>query len=458
MKTFLRYKKTVVFLVLLAIFLYIRLYNINARIIFDWDQEQFSSQVMDILRNGKFTLLGPRVTDVRGFFLAPYFTYILIPFFAFTRLHPIALVLFVAFINILFFGLSYRLITKMFGWKTAMLFLTLWTFSAYHASYDVIPWWPIMLPLGALLTWWSLWCIYKKNTLKNWVILGLVLGFFIHMHFQFIFAYLFTAVFILIIKPKKWYFYSIASVLTILLLLIPLAAFDLRHNFLNSTLFINYFLKGSGDPKDLFVWQIVFTNAVQPFTYIRNGLLAWLFYGLIHIIAVYTIRKEEDKFKKSFFLATEILWITLPFVFAAYGRRPSEYYFLILFPFVYILLSYFLQTYIQKGFIIALLCLFVLINVPQIIPLFQSNRNGMQQKDRVIRNIGVLVKNTPYSVSFDGPPNTDTGFRYLLKLYRYPVSEDPTVPMIGVHIPIKPNDFAVGIYGITIPKEILKRQ
>ena len=69
----------------------------------------------------------------------------------------------------------------------------------------------------------------------------------------------------------------------------------------------------------------------------------------------------------------------------------------------------------------------------------------------------MLVANTPYSVSFDGPPNMDTGFRYLLKLYRYPVSDDPHVPMIGVHIPIKPNDVRVGIYGITIPAEILKK-
>ena len=456
MNIFYKHKKAVLFLVLFVVFLFIRLYNINARIIFDWDQEQFSTQVMNILRNGKFTLLGPRVTDVRGFFLAPYFTYLLIPFYIFTQLHPVALVLFVTCINILFFGISYKLLTKIFGWTTAMLFLLLWTFSSYHAGYDTIPWWPIMLPLGTLFTWWSLWRIYKKNTLKNWIILGLVLGIFIHMHFQFIFAYLFTTVFILMTKPKKWYLHGMATFFTILLLLIPLVVFDFRHNFLNSTLFINYFLNGSGEPKDLFVWQIVFTNAVQPFTYIRNSLLAWLFYVLVHIVAIYTIKKENDRFRKSFSTATETLWIALPFVFAMYGRRPSEYYFLILFPFIYILLSYFLQKYLQKSFAIGLLCLFIFTNIPQIIPLFQSNRNGMQQKDRVIQKIGMLVKNTPYSVSFDGPPNTDTGFRYLLKLYRYPVSEDLTVPMIGVHIPIKENDVQVGIYGITIPKEILK--
>ena len=451
-----KYKRMIIFLALFAIFLFIRLYNLNARIIFDWDQEQFSTQVMDILRNGKFTLLGPRVTDVRGFFLAPYFTYILIPFFAFTRLSPFALVLFVAFINISFFALAYRLITKMFGWVTAIIFLSLWTFSSYHAGYDVIPWWPIMLPFGALLTWWSIWRIYQKDTLKNWLVLGLILGIFIHMHFQFVFVYLFVAVMIFIVKPKKWQSGSQVTLSIIAALLIPLVIFDFRHNFLNSTLFTNYFLKGSGEPKDMFVWHVVFTNAVSSFTYIRSSILAWLFYILVHIISLYTIKGEKDRFRKGFFTSAEALWITLPFVFAAYGKRPSEYYFLILFPFVYIVFAYFLQRYIHKGFILALIFLFILINIPQIIPLFQTNRNGMQQKVMVVSKIGELVKNTPYSVSFDGPPNMDTGFRYLLKLYKYPVSDDPTVPMIGVHIPIKQNDVRVGIYGITIPKEILK--
>ena len=452
-----KYRKNVLFFVLFSIFLYIRLYNIHARIIFDWDQEQFSTQVMNILRDGKFTLLGPRVTDVRGFFLAPYFTYLLLPFYFITNLHPNALVLFVAFINALFFLLSYALIIKIFGWATAMIFLLLWTFSSYHAGYDTIPWWPIILPLGSLLTWWSLWNIYKNNVLRNWVILGLVLGIFIHMHFQFIFAWLFSLIFIMITKPKKWYLYSMTTFFTMMFLLVPLVIFDFRHNFLNSTLFVNYFLNGSGEPKDLFVWHLVFTNAVEPFTHMRSTVLAWLFYALVHVAMIFVIKKEEDKFKKSFFIAAEILWIVLPFVFAVYGTRPSEYYFLIFFPFVYILLSYFATRYVRKGVIVVLLFLFVISNTARIIPLFQTNRNGMQQKDMVIRKIGMLVANTPYSVSFDGPPNMDTGFRYLLKLYRYPVSDDPHVPMIGVHIPIKPNDVRVGIYGITIPAEILKK-
>lgn len=452
-----KYKKTIIVGLLFIVFVFIRVYNLHNRIIFDWDQEQFSNQIMDLIRNHKPTLLGPRVTDVRGFFLAPYFTYILVPFYLITNLNPMALVIFVVVINIVFFILAYVFLKKAFSWGTAIIFLIIWTFSSYHAGYDTIPWWPIMLPLGAVCTWWSLWLIRKKSSLKNWMYLGLTLALFIHMHFQFIFAVLFAIIFILLSKPKKYITYSLFSIGILIVFLAPLVLFDFRHEFLNSHLFINYFLKGTGEPKDLFIWQVVFANAAEPFTAIRSVVLAWLFYASALILTFVTMKNEPQGYRRNFFTATLWMWLSIPLVFALYGKRPSEYYFLILFPCIYVVIAHFVARYVHKFLIAVVVIVFIASNTPRIIQLFHSNANGLAAKNAVIQKVGTIVETKTFSISFDGPPNMDTGFRYLLKLYYYPVSEDPKVPMIGVHIPVKPGDVRIGIYGITVPTEFSKK-
>ena len=91
------------FCIVFLLFAFLRFYNLERRIEFSWDQEQFSTQIREIVRDNKFTLLGPRVTDDKGFFLAPYFTYLLLPFYLTTNLHPSALVPFLYVVNTIFF-------------------------------------------------------------------------------------------------------------------------------------------------------------------------------------------------------------------------------------------------------------------------------------------------------------------------------------------------------------------
>ncbi|MFA6533384.1 MAG: hypothetical protein WCT22_05340, partial [Patescibacteria group bacterium] len=91
-----------VFLVFL-LFMFFRFNNFGNRIGFGWDQEQYSTQVRQLIVDHKPVLLGPRTTNDRGFFLAPYFTYLITPFFLLTNLHPYAIGIFLICFNILFF-------------------------------------------------------------------------------------------------------------------------------------------------------------------------------------------------------------------------------------------------------------------------------------------------------------------------------------------------------------------
>src|SRR3989339_69194 len=108
----------------------------------------FTKQILIILlgvlllfiltRFHNFTLLGQRVNNDAGFFLAPYLTYLLVPFYVIFKLSPYSLYFFVIIANILFFGASYFIIKKVFSQKHALWFLIFWTVNFMAQTYDSI--------------------------------------------------------------------------------------------------------------------------------------------------------------------------------------------------------------------------------------------------------------------------------------------------------------------------------
>ena len=437
---------------------FLRFWNIHNRIIFDWDQEQFSQQIYDILVNKKFSLLGPRVTDDYGFFLAPYFTYLLVPLYIAMRLDPAALILLIIVQALLFFGVAWFVVTKLFGKWSALLFLLFWTASNFFVKYDVIPWWPLTLPIGVMLVLYTLSKIIQNNSIRWWVLLGVLFGFFINMHFQFAFIIAFSFFFLVIWAfTTKQKFVPLLLRIVVLLtsmaaLFLPLLLFDVRHNFLNTTLFVRFFTSPHG-PRDYLVWQLVLANAFTQFTHISNTLLMWVMYVVFVAVGIRGYKKSGE-FKKYWFGAYTALILILPVAFIFYGKRPSEYYFLVYMPLIYIALADFLAQKNMRYAAIFVSVVFILINIATYKGELSTTKRGMAAKKMVIaeiqKNIGTQKK---YAIAFDGPPNTDTGFRYLIKVTAPNIyADNAEYPLIQVRIPAQKNDIVVNEYGIAIPK------
>jgi len=442
-----------------ALFAFFRFYNLDKRVGFDWDQEQFSTQIREIIVNHKLTLLGPRVVSDTGFFLGPYFTYFLIPFYLLTNLHPSALIYFLIFFNILFFTASFFIIKKLFRFQSAIFFLLLWSVNPLLIKYDAVPWWPLTIPLGVILTWFTLYKIYKSNTIKDWFILGAILGLFMNMHFQFIFIILFSGFFLLnlvfIEKKNKFDLKKILSfLLTFLVFFTPLLLFDLRHNFLNIGLFTKFFLSKetvlNHDPN---VWFIVFTNFLQSFIFIKSELIAKIFYFVLLIIIIYLFKKRK-KFYKLFYLTTLFLWLIFPLFFILYGKRPSEYYFIFLFPFILIIIIDFILMSKKKYVLYFLILIFFSLNIQKTLFNLNVNKFGLYYKDSVVKKIKERVINKKFNISFDVPLGRNTGFRYLLDHYKIKQTGNWDDPLVEIRIPPKENDIKVEEIGIKIPKEL----
>ena len=463
---FIKYQTLIIFLIISIIFIifsYFRFYNLEKRFVFDWDQENICYSVKNII-NGKLTLIGPRVVSEAGFFLGPYFSYLLVPFFLTTKLHPKALIFFVVFINILFFWVSFFVLRKIFGKKIAILFLSFWTINFFLIHFDTIGWWPVFLPLGIIVTFYFLKKIYKENKKIDWIILGGILGFFTNMHFQFFFIIFFSCVFLLIGLLKKEITLKIKNIILLfisfILMFSPLIIFDLRHQFLNIKNFFNFFF-GSEKAlnKDFFIWWSVFGNFLKPLILVgdpfKNQWPVKIFYFL-NLFIIFFLQKKEMSFKKIFFQSFLILWIFFPFAFMFWGKRPAEYYFIFLYPFIYLTLINFFIKIKKSLFLIFFLIFIFLLTKESIIYNLKDNYFGFYYKEKVAKIIKEKTEGKKFNISFDVPLGMNHGFKYFFDWYQIQQSGNFSHPLIEVRIPPKKNDIVVEKIGIKIPKEIFK--
>ncbi len=344
------------FLGVLMVFLFVRLFNITQRIQFDWDQERDAFVIYDLFTKFKPTLIGPRVFGPEGFFLGPYFTYLIAPFYLLTGLHPYAIVLFVATYNIVFFSASYMIIKKLFNRVSAVIFLLLWGTNEMLVRYDISAWNPLLIPLGVLLLWYLLKKIFIKPNLTNHLLLGLLTGLFFHFHFQFIFLFLANiyTVFCVNKKRKTLLRNGLIYLSGFGATFMPLVLFDLKHGFLNSQLFIRFFFQSS-DPKNYFpdVWLPVVHNLFKPLTYsLPTSLFLAILIGGLWWLAQ---RSKKDTFPRHFYIYNLVLIALAIFGFTIYGKRPSEYYFVFLYPITYLTLVTILLTTNRTKYILALM-------------------------------------------------------------------------------------------------------
>jgi hypothetical protein len=325
--------------------------------------------------------------------------------------------------------------------------MLLWAVNYLVVGYDIIPWWPITIPFGVILTWYALYRIDKKDDWKNLILLGCIHGLFINMHFQFIFIILFSYLFIVFKYFKSWVTIArtiVISGLTTMAFFLPLLFFDLRHDFLNFKLLLGFFAAGgTGDQrKYLWSWLDVLGNFFRPFTYFHNTLSAVLFFAIILAITIYLI-KDSKKFIKIFYSSFIVIWLFFPIVFTIYKRMPSEYYFTFLLPFILIALIDFLSK-IKKLYLLGIvLVIMVFFNFPKMQETLKPSPYGMYLKDTVVKKIKDLGEGKNYNVSLNTTIGRNNGYMYLIDWYGIKQSGNPSDPLAEIHIPPSYTDIRI---------------
>ena len=450
------YFLVLLFLILL-LFSFFRFYLLDKRVIFDWDQERDAFIIKQILVEKKLTLIGPRVLGPEGFFLGPYFTYLLTPFYFVTSLHPQAIILFIVIYSLGFFGLTFWVLQKLFNHLVALIFLLIWALHPSLIGIDKIAWNPILVPLIIIFSWLLVFKLFKKPSFFLLLAIGLIAGLGINFHFQLIYLVPFILVF-LFSQKKRQFKKAIVFFSGFILPFLPLFLFDLRHSFLNLRLLIDFLFKKSGEANWL-AWLPVWKNVSVGFVGFDFPFLPLLFYLLPLGIIIFLWRKETDNFMKRFYLASMVSWLIFPFGFALFGQRPSEYYFNFLYPFLVVLLVLFLLKTVKKWQLIFLLALlFLLLRGNQLETELQPNPLGLSYKEKVVQRIGEIGRGKKFNVSFSVPLGMDTGYRYLLDFYQIKQSQDPNDALLRIVVPPEkePVDEVFGGIGLFIPENFEK--
>lgn len=456
----LSWKVLIPLLLIYSLFTYLRFYDIGHRAVFGWDQEQFSNQIARLVEDHKPSLLGQRVNNDNGFFLAPYFTYILTPFYLITGLNPEGMFIFQAFVNSAFFFLALAITSNLFSYRHALFFLFLWTISAMLVNLEIITWSPILIPPGVLLLWLLESKIYKnpQNT-KLWALTGITAGLFMNMHFQFIFVLGQLGLFVLLLKTrdKKVTMGKFAILVgSFVIMFTPLFIFDLRNHFLNSQLFFNYFfIKNAIHTAQYFDWTLVLSLMLFPYIIVKSHIAGFVAIVALVLATLYLYRKTTG-FKSLFYLTNLAMILFTPIAFTLLGMRPSEYYFLYLMPiFLITLVDIFLIK--KVGHLLVGVCAVLLfINSPHLKAAIAPKYQNVRSKEEVVNYIKKQVGDKKFFISFDGPPSTDGGFLFLIRVHKLNASPDGRNPQIQVKSPPPEGSVSFGDYGVIIP-ETLKR-
>lgn len=442
-------------LVIFLIFIFYRSYNLPGRIGFGWDQERDAWSAVNIL-SGKLTLLGPRVQGPAGFFLPPYFFYILAPFYFLTNLNPVvATSVFIIFWSILFFIVSYFVISKVFNKKTALFFLALWAVNPLAVSIDTIAWNPVVIPTLFIVLIYLIYQYFENQKPIYLFLSGLTFGFGVSFHLQFLFICpIFIPLLIDIAKNKKIRDLSYLVVGPILPFL-PIFLFDLRHGFLNFKQMIKFInVEDLGINRVLLVWERASSSMVGGSPSIFLGLII---YFLVSTGLFVMVKKTKNIIQGKILLSLGLVWITSIPLFYFLIKNPSEYYFnYLMIPFI-ILLSFILKNLKRFGVLVLIVTVAYFIFPTR--PLLKDVALSIREKNQaVVFLISIIKDSSPFDISFDAPFNEDTGFRYLLNYHKVSYSSSTKDPLIEFVIfqEKRSNTFMSGRIGIYIPSEWLK--
>ena len=221
--------------IVIALSLFLRLYKIENRAPFDWDQNRDYLAIAQIVE-GKPTLIGPVAKGEGGFFLGPLYYYLSVPGFVLSRGNPQSLPVTSVVLDVIAIVAILALFPRVWGKYQSILLALAWSLSWFAIEMSRISW------NVALLQVWLISFIYLISLpLSSWkaLLFGLILGITWHIHAVIIPLSLLIGVIYLKKLEIKWIHLLYMGV-GYLLALSPLILFDIRHAGLEHNLVLQF--------------------------------------------------------------------------------------------------------------------------------------------------------------------------------------------------------------------------
>lgn len=230
---------TILLILMLLLGLLIRLWHTSDFATFRGDQAIELGSTLDIL-SGKFTLIGIKtsVSQVRN---GAVMYYLLAPFLYLTRGHPVAGAILQTILQLISMVIVY-IIGRHFATRRAGLMAAFFVMSSsllvVFSRQTMLAQYPLIF---CTLTLFVALSLARHFSLKWSFFLGVVLGVSLQVHYSTLSLLIFSLLFPFIFLRRFILRYFCALAIGIFLGLVPILVFELRHEFFNTKMLIEYF-------------------------------------------------------------------------------------------------------------------------------------------------------------------------------------------------------------------------
>jgi len=237
------------FFLILVVAIFLRVYKLPILTTFGRDQGIDFLTVREMIVTRRPTLLGIKVS-LADFHQGPVYLYLLLPLFMLFKLHPLAGPVTAVIIAGLTLVALYLFMAKFFGRSAAVLSSLLFAVSPELVKQGNTPLYQHFLSLTIILSFWALFIFLEAQTKfkkRGWaVILGVLVGISLELHFLAIILCLALPLFILVKDKKQWRYLPI-YLAGLIIGTSPTILFEVRHQFLNTHLLWQYLGASAAD-------------------------------------------------------------------------------------------------------------------------------------------------------------------------------------------------------------------
>jgi hypothetical protein len=414
-------------LLLVILSLFFRIYQINDRYVFDWDQEDDAIKVSEMIKTHKPRLIGPRVANESGFFVGPFHYYFLTPFYVMSKGNPYAGAYAAVFIGLLTTLVGYFIFSKIFNPQIALI-----SSIFYAASPSVVSWNVMYTPILSMIIFYLCYLLIRgKKQYFPFLVFMYSFSFSTHLVPASLILPIIATLVISRFRPSSKQ--ALLSIVLFIIPLLPLIIFDLRHNFIN-ILSLKSFIFSSKQASESvhFLFLRSFWRSLNPL-FLTNSTQIIITRIIFLIIILFEVLKTQN-IKFRIFL---MIWILSPiFILAFYSGNIPEYYYgtsLIIFP---VLLAIFISRIKSKFLLIVFMGLFLLIQSQY----FLTNATGITLKNK-LDLAEYLVNQTQdkiFNLSYDLPLGFNSGYAYLFKYLGKEPQNIPQGHLYSVFLTSKP--------------------
>lgn len=423
---------------------------------FEIDQEFLALEAWNFLKEGKATLIGAH-TSVGGMYIGPFYTYFITLLMGLTKLNPYTINVTSAFWATLTPAVLYVIGRKLFSREVGLVAGLLAAISISYLHISEVP--PLVVPMG-LVSLLTFYCLSQLKENRRMFFAAVFLsGVGIHLHFTGLYLLPFVILWILInrITVSKrdigW------AGLMLLFFLLPLIAFDLRHDFLNSRNFVTFILASAG-------WKAIVVSMLRSFTLALanlgalfnntqiNNLLISSFVWAIFVFYFIFTRKRTPYHKLL------ILWLLFPMaVNGIYTGDLLPYYYIFHHPQIFLVIGLLLErairTEVGATAFITLSLLYTLLNLQYHHK--RPNQFRLQHKMAGFETILKEAGTTNVNVSLTIDHARRGGFDFLRRYYGF---DDKLLPERSTYTIVSPHywhrlvgDYTFGEVDVILPKE-----